>query len=121
MKNFKYPILVLLIIILGILSRKISIIPLFVGDLLYAMMIYFIVRFFSNKNDFIKSAIIALLICFSIEFLQLYQANWMIEFRKTTFGHYVLGQGFLWSDLVAYFVGVLISYLIDKYSKKVKV
>lgn len=121
MKNLKYPILVLLIIILGILSRKVSIIPLFVGDLLYAMMIFFIVRFFSNKNDFIKSAIIALLICFSIEFLQLYQANWMIEFRKTTFGHYVLGQGFLWSDLAAYFVGVLISYLIDKYSKKVKV
>lgn len=121
MKNFKYPILVLLIIILGILSRKISIIPLFVGDLLYAMMIYFIVRFFFNKNDLLKSAIIALLICFSIEFLQLYQANWMIEIRKTTFGHYVLGQGFLWSDLVAYFIGVLISYSIDKYSKKIKV
>lgn len=118
MKNLKYPILVLLIIVLGILTRKISIIPLFVGDLLYAMMIYFIVRFFSNKNDFIKTAIIALLICFSIEFLQLYQANWMIEIRKNTFGRYVLGQGFLWSDLVAYFVGVLISYLIDKYSKK---
>ena len=121
MKNFKYPILVLFIIILGILSRKISIIPLFVGDLLYAMMIYFIVRFFFNKNDLLKSAIIALLICFSIEFLQLYQANWMIEIRKTTFGHYVLGQGFLWSDLVAYFIGVLISYSIDKYSKKIKV
>jgi len=118
MKNFKYPILVLLIIILGILSRNISIIPLFVGDLLYAMMIYFIVRFFFNKNDLLKSVIIAILICFSIEFLQLYQANWMIEIRKTTFGHYVLGQGFLSSDLVAYLVGVLISYLIDKYSKK---
>jgi len=75
MKNLKYPILVLLIIFLGIFSRKISIIPLFVGDLLYAMMIYFIVRFFFNKNNFLKSAIIALLICFSIEFLQLYQAN----------------------------------------------
>lgn len=121
MKNFKYPILVLLIIILGILSRKISIIPLFVGDLLYAMMIYFIVRFFFNKNDLLKSAIIALLICFSIEFLQLYQANWIIEIRKTTFGHYILGQGFLWSDLAAYFAGVLISYSIDKYSKKIKV
>lgn len=121
MKNFKYPILVLLIIILGILSRKISIIPLFVGDLLYAMMIYFIVRFFFNKNDLLKSAIIALLICFSIEILQLYQANWMIEIRKTTFGYYILGQGFLWSDLVAYFIGVLSSYLIDKYSKRVKV
>jgi len=48
----------------------------------------------------LKSAIIALLICFSIEILQLYQANWMIEIRKTTFGHYILGQGI---DLIRYY------------------
>jgi Protein of unknown function (DUF2809) len=114
MKNLKYPILVLVIILLGILSRKISFIPLFVGDLLYATMIYFMVRIFSNRKDFLKSAIIAMLICFSIELLQFYKANWMIEIRKTTFGHYVLGQGFLWSDLVAYLVGTLIGFFLDR-------
>lgn len=116
MKNLKYPILVLLIIILGILSRKFSFIPLFVGDLLYAMMIYFIVRIFAKKTSLLVSAILTLFICFSIEFLQLYQSNWMVEIRKTTFGHYVLGQGFLWSDLVAYVFGVSIGYFIDKKS-----
>lgn len=116
MKNLKYPIFVLLIIILGILSRKLSFIPLFIGDFFYAMMMYFIVRIFAKKSTLLKSAVLALFICFSIEFLQLYQSNWMVEIRKTTFGHYVLGQGFLWSDLVAYVFGISTGYFIDKKS-----
>lgn len=121
MKNLKYPILVLLIILLGILCRKFSLIPLFIGDFLYGLMIYFIVRMFAKKATLLKSALLSLFICFSIEFLQLYQGTWMVEIRKTTFGHYVLGQGFLWSDLVAYTFAVIIGYFIDKKSIKYKV
>jgi hypothetical protein len=30
----------------------------------------------------------------------------MIDVRKTLFGRYVLGQGFLWSDILAYTFGI---------------
>ncbi|TDO72895.1 uncharacterized protein DUF2809 [Flavobacterium chryseum] len=109
-----YYVLFLLTIFLGILSRKISSIPLSIGDFLYAVMIYFLLRIlFINKKSF-QIIILSLLICYGIEFLQLYQAEWIIELRKTLFGKYVLGQGFLWSDILAYTFGVFIAFMVDK-------
>ena len=102
------------VIILGLFSRKLTFIPLIVGDILYAMMMYFIVRFFFLRLPSIKIASIALFICFSIELLQLYQADWIVELRNSTLGHLVLGQGFLWSDLVAYTFGIVVSYALEK-------
>lgn len=57
--------------------------------------------------------ILSLFICYGIEFFQLYQAQWMIELRKTLFGRYILGQGFLWSDLLAYTFGIAIAFRIE--------
>jgi hypothetical protein len=54
------------------------------------------------------------LVCYTIEFLQLYQGNWMIELRKTLFGRYVLGQGFLWTDILAYTFGIAVAFSIEK-------
>ena len=109
-----YFFLLLLVIILGILSRKISVVPLFMGDLLYAVMIFIFIRIFLIEYKSFQIAVLALVTCYTIECLQLYQADWILELRKTLFGRYVLGQGFLWSDLVAYSFGVLIAFLIEK-------
>jgi hypothetical protein len=108
-----YFILVVITIILGILSRKFDIIPNFVGDTLYAVMIYFGMRFiFVSRNN--KIAIFfALLFCYCIEFQQIYRADWIVQIRRTSIGHYVLGQGFLWSDLGCYTIGVFVAYLVD--------
>jgi len=111
--RIRYLFIICFIIILGLTSRKVNMVPLFVGDLLYAMMIYFIVRFLLKKPKEIAIATIAILICCTIEFLQLYQPNWLFEIRKSTLGHLVLGQGFLWSDLLAYTFGIVLSYLIS--------
>lgn len=115
MKNSKlnYCITVFIVIILGIISRKISLIPLFFGDLLYAVMIYFILKTILSDIGAIQITILALLICYGIEFFQLYQANWIITIRKTLVGRYVLGQGFLWSDILAYTFGIAIARTID--------
>jgi hypothetical protein len=109
-----YFIIFLSIIFLGILSRKISFIPLWIGDFLYAVMIYFLVRIFLPLKKAFLIALLSLLICYSIEFLQLYQAEWIIELRKTLFGRYVLGQGFLWSDILAYTFGIAYAFLVEK-------
>lgn len=100
-------------LILGILSRKITGIPLFIGDMLYAVLIYFGFRFLIVKSEKSTSLLFSLLFCFGIEFLQLVQIDWLITIRKTTLGHYILGQGFLWSDLICYVIGTLLAFLID--------
>jgi hypothetical protein len=100
---------------LGILSRKIDVIPCFIGDTLYAVMIYFGMRFiFVSRNN--KIAIFfALLFCYCIEFQQIYRADWIVQIRRTSIGHYVLGQGFLWSDLGYYTIGVFVAYWVDNF------
>lgn len=77
-------------------------------------MIYFLVRIFLAHKKAFLIAFLSILICYSIEFLQLYQADWIIELRKTLFGRYVLGQGFLWSDILAYTFGITVSLATEK-------
>ena len=115
MKNDRitYFITILLVLILGILSRKISGIPLFIGDVLYAVLIYLGFRFILIDLKKATSLLLSLLFCFSIEILQLVQIDWLIAIRKTTLGHYILGEGFLWSDLLCYIIGTLLAFLID--------
>jgi len=88
-------------------------VPTFFGDTLYAVMIYFGLRMLFVNFNIQKTAILALLFCFTIEFLQLYDAEWMLEIRRTSLGHYALGQGFLLSDLGYYTLGVIISFWMD--------
>ncbi|MTD69659.1 DUF2809 domain-containing protein [Flavobacterium sp. LC2016-13] len=109
-----YFVLFLLIIFLGIMSRKIALIPLYIGDLLYAVMIYFLVRILFTNQKSLQIIILSVSICYGIEFLQLYQAEWIVELRKTLFGRYVLGQGFLWSDILAYTFGVLFAFIMER-------
>jgi hypothetical protein len=99
--------------LLGILSRKIGAIPMLVGDILYAVMIYFGCRFLFIQIDNYRKITIPLVICYGIELQQLYNSKWIIEIRNTTLGHYVLGQGFLWSDLVCYTAGIVMAFAID--------
>jgi len=111
--RLSYFILIIFIIILGIVSRKIDGIPTFFGDTLYAVMVYFGMRMLFINNNSKMTSVLALVFCFYIEFLQLYRAEWLLAIRRTTLGHYVLGQGFLWSDLVFYTLGIVIVFLID--------
>jgi hypothetical protein len=111
--RFTYFIIIVSVIILGIISRKIEGIPTFFGDTLYAVMIYFGMRMLFINSSFKMTSALALIFCFCIEFLQLYRAEWLLAIRRTTLGHYVLGQGFLWSDLGFYTLGIVIAFLID--------
>ncbi|QEM13573.1 DUF2809 domain-containing protein [Mucilaginibacter rubeus] len=99
-------ILIILTIILGLLSRHFKFIPLFIGDILWASMVYFIMRFLFINKPVRFNVIAALIFCFAIEFSQLYKAPWINDLRHTLFGRLVLGEGFLWSDLLCYVIGV---------------
>lgn len=98
------------------MSRKTTMIPLSTGDFLYAVMMYILIRIVFIKKEAHQIALLSLITCYGIEFLQLYQADWILEIRKTLFGRYVLGQGFLWMDILAYTFGVLITFLLERFA-----
>jgi len=110
--------LITLTIITGLLSRHINGVPLFIGDILWALMVYFIVRFiFINQTT--KLAVIAsLLFSYGIEFSQLYQAPRINSIRHTVIGGLVLGQTFLWSDMLCYTVGIGLGVGVDRLIEK---
>ena len=118
MSRAHYFIGIILTIGLGLLSRKTSFIPLFIGDLLYAIMIYWIIRFFSPSLLKHKSALIALSICFIIEILQLLDLPIFVYAKAHPFLRLIVGQGFLWTDLLAYTGGILFAVLLDRILRK---
>ncbi|KLA32003.1 MULTISPECIES: DUF2809 domain-containing protein [Bacillus cereus group] len=106
-----YALFTIVIIILGLSSRKLAfalphLLNAYLGDALWALMIFTGFGFLFPKIDTKKVAFISLLFCYGIELSQLYHAEWIDSIRATTLGGLVLGYGFLWSDLVAYTIGV---------------
>jgi hypothetical protein len=116
--RFTYLFLIVIIIIFGLLSRHLKGIPLFIGDILWATMVYFIVRFLFKHRTIKWITIASLLFCYAIEFSQLYQAPWINNIRHTVIGGLILGEVFMWGDMLSYTVGVGIGILIEKFLVK---
>lgn len=112
--RFFYLIALIAIIFLGLLSRKISSIPLWIGDSLWAVAVYLGFRLFFIKIKPEATALISLGIAFIVEFSQLVSWAPLDTIRATTLGHLFLGQGFLISDLIAYTFGIFLIFLLDK-------
>ena len=112
-----YLLLTIIVMILGLLSRKIEglpeIISLYSGDILWALMVFLLFAFLFNKKSTIFIISWAIIFSYSIEISQLYHAPWIDSIRNTTLGGLILGFGFLWSDLVCYTIGIIIGIIID--------
>ena len=54
------------------------------------------------------------------EISQLWHTSILVAIRETTIGKLMLGQGFVWSDLLCYAVGILMAaaiiWTIEKYN-----
>jgi len=101
-----YFIMICCIILLGLISRQISFVPLFIGDILWAIMIFYIIRFIFIDTDIKVIFLVSLMLCYMVEISQLYQEEWINNIRKTIPGRLILGQGFLWSDIISYTFGI---------------
>ena len=115
-----YAMFTILVIILGLSSRKFAfalpaLLNDYLGDALWALMIFIGFGFLFPKIETKKLAFISLMFCYGIEVSQLYHAEWIDSIRATTLGGLVLGYGFLWSDLVAYTIGVGVGFLLSLY------
>jgi hypothetical protein len=83
------------------------------GDVLWAAMAYWLVRFAFPRARTLRVAATALGIAVAVEFSQLYRAEWIDALRATRLGALALGHGFLWSDLICYAAGVAVAMIID--------
>jgi hypothetical protein len=108
-----------MVVALGVASRKYaSSLPQFVGayvgDALWALMVFLGMGFIFARRSTNWIAMVSLGFCWVIELSQLYHAPWIDDLRHTRIGGLILGFGFLWSDLVSYFVGISTGWLIEE-------
>lgn len=114
-RRIRYATVLLLIVALGLLSRKVPVVPAGTGDALWAVMVFCGWRILFPHRKLSQIALLALLTSYLDEFSQLLSWPWLAHLRSTTLGHLILGQGFLWTDLLAYALGILVTYLIARW------
>lgn len=87
--------------------------PLF-GDVLVVILIYLFLRSFLNIS--LIQAILSVFVFSSIiEFSQLFHLIEILNLQDIEVAHWVLGSSFNPWDFLAYFIGLLVVFLIEKY------
>jgi hypothetical protein len=114
-----YSIALLVTIVLGLASRKYaSNLPNFLadnaGDALWTVAIYLAIAIVFPKWPPLRIGLIAFAISVAVELGQLIDVGWLNSIRRTTLGSLLLGHGFLWVDLVRYFVGAVAATVLDR-------
>lgn len=75
------------------------------GDYLWGVMLYFLICALLPRYRGVKNLCIALFVSYSVETMQIYQADWIMAIRANKWGGLLLGHGFLWSDILLYTLG----------------
>ncbi|AFQ44734.1 Protein of unknown function (DUF2809) [Desulfosporosinus meridiei DSM 13257] len=116
---FKYLMLVTIVMICGLSARRFSsLLPLWInlylGDILWGLMIFFLFGLLFRARSTRVVAASALIFSYAVEISQLYHSQWIDSLRHTSIGGLVLGRGFLWSDLISYTLGIDFGLLIER-------
>ena len=114
-----YGLLTSSVVLLGLASRlmfgDISFVKLYVGDALWALMVFFGFAATFRRWPTKTVTLAAMLFSFGIEISQLYHAPWIDNLRATRLGALVLGFSFVWSDLLCYSLGIAVGVFIETY------
>lgn len=111
--------LVVITIATGLASRHFgsntqSWVKLYLGDAIWALMVFWLLGFVFRRKSSLWIAFAALIFSFAIEISQFYHAPWIDFLRSTSIGGLVLGFGFLWSDLLCYSAGIGFGFLMER-------
>jgi hypothetical protein len=120
-KRLKLISLCLLVIVLGIASRMFPfesvILNKYLGDALYAILLYLIITIFAGNLNPLARGGIAFAGMIMIELFQLTQIPLTMSQSENIPARYIsrlLGTVFSWHDILAYWVGIVISIVCEK-------
>lgn len=105
--------------LLGLASRRYAahlpdFLAAYAGDTLWAAMVFWLAALMAPRARTAQLGVAALAVAIVVEVSQLYHTAWLDALRQTRPGALALGQGFLWSDLACYIVGVLTAAVLDR-------
>jgi hypothetical protein len=116
-QRLPYILLTILLIAIGLPARLTvwypQFIVLYVGDGLWAMMLYFFAATLFPKLAPLKLFALCIVGTWLVEFSQLYQADWINNIRHMPLMGLLLGYGFRAADLIAYTFGILAGLVVD--------
>lgn len=87
----------------------------YAGDALWAMLVFLLIALLLRGHGTMRVLVCSLLFAYGIEVSQLFHPPWLDELRSYRLGGLVLGYGFLWTDLVAYTVGIATAAVLDRW------
>jgi len=83
------------------------------GDFLVVILLYCFLKSFINATSF-NIALSVLIFAFIVEFLQMTNVLVLLNLEKNKLANIILGNTFEITDLVAYTLGVISAFLLDK-------
>lgn len=121
MKKILLGILIILVVLIGIGSRLFKsnsvIVDKYLGDALYAIMFYLLLSFFSGKLEPWRKSLVILGFMLVIEAFQLTGIPLILDSSGNLILEIIsilLGTEFGWIDILAYSLGILMIFVIDK-------
>jgi hypothetical protein len=84
------------------------------GDVLWAVELYLVLRALAPRLPPRRSAAVCLLLATLDEASQAIHTPWLDAIRATTLGHLLLGRGFVWLDLLWYALGTAAAWALDE-------
>lgn len=112
-RYFLYAVLLFIVEVLIALYVKDSIIRPYGGDFLVVILLYYFVRAFW-KGTTAKIAVGVLLFAYIVEILQYFKIVNLLGLEGNRLAEIIIGTGFSWWDMLAYTLGILVVYFIDK-------
>ena len=110
-----YLFLIIVTVIVGLVSRELSsaVVPLFVGDILWGLAVFLLMRFIFITKPLPFTVIVSIIYTYATELSQLYRAPWINNLRETFFGKVMLGETFFLGDIASYTIGIGLGVLVE--------
>lgn len=119
-----FAVLVVLIVIpIGLLARShragadpgtlIGFFATYTGDTLWPIMFYFAGRFCFPNARFVSLVVFVLFLTLTLEFGQLWKPPLLQYLRRQPGVGFVLGNSFIWSDVICCWIGTMVALLLD--------
>jgi hypothetical protein len=113
-----YLLAILVVIFLGLESKRIRALGLYTDDALWALMVFLWLGFLFRPVRGWKLALAAWAISWAVEFSQLYHAPWIDGIRANPLARLVIGSNFSWFDFIAYVIGIGAGLMAEEYFRK---